>query len=327
MNTIIHKYLEGKATPEEQKELLDWLRQAHNQSLFQSRKELWKLEHANEPVPAEYHPVWMDIQERIYKQMQSNFVQTNRMMVFFRYAAIFLLILLLPSLIYMATKSSDPGPLVYTTVVADFGQISKVVMPDSSVIWVNSGSTIKYNNRYATTNRDIDLVGEAFFKVKKNTDLPLVVKNANLCVKVLGTEFSVSAYPEESTIQVVLEKGKVELSSTSDVGFRSEMKPGELAAFNKKKRELSLTSVNTELYTSWKDGLINIYNLPLSELVVRLERRYNQKFLVEDAIKKMHFTFTIKNEDLSSVLKLIERITPIVAVQKGNIIELRLNKK
>jgi len=215
---------------------------------------------------------------------------------------------------------------VYTTVAADYGQISKVVLPDSSEVWVNSGSTIKYNNQFSNTNRDIELIGEAFFKVKHNAEVPLIVSSSVLNVKVLGTEFSVSAYPEETNIQVVLEKGKVELTSNSDSQFRQEMKPGELASFNIKQKKLSVDPVNTNLYTSWKDGLINIYNLPLSELVLRLEKRYNQKFLVDDAIKNLPYTFTIRNEELSSILSLMEKITPVDAIQNGNMIVLKHNK-
>jgi ferric-dicitrate binding protein FerR (iron transport regulator) len=145
-------------------------------------------------------------------------------------------------------------------------------------------------------------------------------------VKVLGTEFSVSAYSEDENIQVVLEKGKVELTSASDSRFKQEMKPGEMASFSKVKKELAIATVNTNLYTSWKDGLINIYNLPLSELVIKLEKRYNQKFEVDEAIKSMPYTFTIKNEDLSSVLSLMEKITPVVAIQDKNVIKLKHNK-
>jgi hypothetical protein len=73
--------------------------------------------------------------------------------------------------------------------------------------------------------------------------------------------------------------------------------------------------------------LINIYNLPLSELIIKLEKRYNQKFEVDESIQNIPFTFTIKDEDLHSVLSLIEEITPIDVIQHGNVIELRNSKK
>jgi ferric-dicitrate binding protein FerR (iron transport regulator) len=326
MKSTITKYLSGKSSHDEQKELLSWIRKEKNLKEFQQVKDEWKAETLNEAVPEEFSQNWKSIQNRMMEQLQQEVKRKQRTLNFFRYAAIFLILIAVPAFIYTLSTNKPESPLTYTTVAADYGQISKVVLPDSSVIWINSGSAIKYNNRFSATNRNIELVGEAFFKVTHNAEVPLVVSNADLRVKVLGTEFSVSAYSEEENIQVVLEKGKVELTSASDSRFKQEMKPGEMASFSKVKKELAIATVNTNLYTSWKDGLINIYDLPLSELVIKLEKRYNQKFEVDEAIKNMPYTFTIKNEDLSSVLSLMEKITPVIAIQDKNVIKLKHNK-
>jgi ferric-dicitrate binding protein FerR (iron transport regulator) len=326
MNSSIKKYLSGKSSHDEQKELLNWIRTDKNLKEFQQVKDEWKAETRNDAIPSEFANNWKSIQNRMMEQLQQEIGQKQRTLNFFRYAAIFLVLIAVPALIYTLSTNKPEEPFTYTTVAADYGQISKVVLPDSSVVWINSGSAIKYNNRFSGTNRDIELVGEAFFKVTHNPDVPLIVSNADLQVKVLGTEFSVSAYSEDENIQVVLEKGKVELTSATDARFRRELKPGELAQFDKTQKKLSVGNVNTNLYTSWKDGLINIYNLPLSELVIKLEKRYNQKFEVDEAIKNMPYTFTIKNEDLSSVLNLMEKITPLTVIQDKNVIKLKHNK-
>jgi len=327
MESIIKKYLSGRSSSSEQKELLKWLRKDDHYSVFHQVKVEWEKEVSNEEIPVGYLPNWAEVQHMIHRNMQSELFTIRRKLNFFRYAAIFIMLISIPSLIYLIkSEKTSVSHLVYTTVTADNGQISKVVLPDSSVVLVNSGSSVTYNNQFSVKNRDINLLGEAYFKIHKNEDLPLLVNSSGLQVKVLGTEFSVSAYAEEQNIQVVLEKGKVELSTSYNANIRQEMKPGELASFSKEKKEMTITKVNTRIYTSWKDGLINIYNLPLSELIIKLEKRYNQKFEVDESIKNMPFTFTIKNEDLHSVLSLMERITPVDAVQKGNIIELKYNK-
>ncbi|MGE5426706.1 MAG: FecR family protein [Methylococcaceae bacterium] len=326
MRFIIKKYLSGDSSEKEQKTLLDWMRHEDHRAEFEAVKNEWQQEVIHQAIPMQYEQSWNNIQVAILGNTQVSLQRAQRTLYLFRIAAILVVLLLIPSLVFFYTQKKEDTPLTYTTVTADLGQISKVLLPDSSVIWINSGSTIKYNNRFSASNRDIDLVGEAFFKVHKNKELPLIVNSQDLNVKVLGTEFCVSSYPEENTIHVILEKGKVELSSDINDDFRQEMKPGEMAIYNKEKKSLSLSTVNTGLYTSWKDGMINIYNLPLSELVIKLERRYNQKFIVDEAIKNLPYTFTIKNEDLHSVLRLMEKITPVDAIQKGNIIELRYNK-
>lgn len=326
MESIIKKYLEGKCSDEEQKILLQWIRVEENLNEFQRIKQECAVEVGKESIPSMFVQDWKTIQNKMLEKLHQEAQQKQRTLNFFRYAAILMVLLALPSLLYNFLQKPVSAPLVYTTVAADYGQISKVVLPDSTVIWVNSGSTIKYNNQFSNTNRDIELIGEAFFKVQHNAKIPLTVSSSVLQIKVLGTEFSVSAYPEEANIQVILEKGKVELTYTSDSQFKQEMKPGELASFNIEQKKLSIDTVNTNLYTSWKDGLINIYNLSLSELVLRLEKRYNQKFLVDEKIKNLPYTFTIKNEDLSSVLSLMEKITPVDVVQHGNVIELKYNQ-
>lgn len=326
MKSIIKKYLSGKSSEEEQKDLLQWIRREENLNEFQRIKQEWSTEVRKETMPSEFAQDWKAIQGKMMAQLQQEVQQKQRTLNFFRYAAIFMVLIAVPALLYIFSQNQPAAPLVYTTVAADYGQISKAILPDSSVVWVNSGSSIKYNNQFSASNRDIELEGEAFFEVTRNADLPLIVTNSDLKVKVLGTEFSVSAYPEEPNIHVILEKGKVELTSASNTRFRQEMKPGEMATFSKIKKELALTAVNTSLYTSWKDGLINIYNLPLSELVIKLEKRFNQKFLVDEQIKDVPYTFTIKNEDLSSVLSLMEKITPVEAIQREHVIELKHNK-
>lgn len=326
MKQNIRKYLRGESDASEQDNLLHWIREDEHLSEFQQIKEEWKTEVVKEAVPTEYVSNWQSIQSSMMTQLQNDIQRKQRALNFFRYAAIFIVLFAISAIVYLQKNERGNSFLTYTTVAADYGQISKISLPDSTVVWVNSGSSVKYNNQFSATNREIELVGEAFFKVHKNKNLPLVVANGDLRVKVLGTEFLVSAYPEESNIQVVLEKGKVELNSVTDKNLRQEIKPGEMASFDKSNKKLNIDNVNTNLYTSWKDGVINIYNMPLNDLVIRLEKRYNQKFKVEREIEGLHYTFTIKTEKLSNVLALMESITPIEAIQEGDVINLKRKK-
>jgi ferric-dicitrate binding protein FerR (iron transport regulator) len=108
--------------------------------------------------------------------------------------------------------------------------------------------------------------------------------------------------------------------------FSYKIKPGELAKFDKTNRRLLISNVNTSKYTSWKEGIINIYNQSLEELTERLEVRYNQKFKLDNEVKNFHFTFTIKNESIDEIIKLMEKISPITAIQKKDTIIFKLDK-
>jgi ferric-dicitrate binding protein FerR (iron transport regulator) len=97
---------------------------------------------------------------------------------------------------------------------------------------------------------------------------------------VLGTQFNISAYPSENIIETMLTSGKVRLEQNNSGLFSetTEMKPGQLAAFNKVERTTRLEEVDYEYYTLWKDGLLKFESTDLSRIVKRLERYYNIRF-------------------------------------------------
>ncbi|HPR86317.1 MAG TPA: hypothetical protein PLG33_09700, partial [Prolixibacteraceae bacterium] len=131
MKSIITKYLKGKSSTEEQAELLNWIRKDGHLQEFQQIKEEWKTEVVQESVPSEYAGNWQSIQSRMMDQLQNDMQRKQRTLNFFRYAAILLVVVGLPALIYIFTSGKNNIPVSYTTVAADYGQISKVVLPDS----------------------------------------------------------------------------------------------------------------------------------------------------------------------------------------------------
>lgn len=327
MQLIITKYLEGRATDAEQARLLVWLRNKKNRSVFNSYGLAWKSSLDENQFPGGSEESWNKIQAQLLQKSFYRWQNSRKMNQFFRAAAIFIFVISLGSLAYFFGNQSKPLPEFYSSVIAENGHVSKVELPDGSLVWLNSGSKISYSNLFASNNRDINLTGEAYFQVTKNEDIPLVVNIEELQVKVLGTNFNVSAYPKSKKINVALESGRVELLNTEDALFLYKLNPGELAVFDKIDRKLVVSEVNTSKFTSWKEGIINFYNQPLEELIKSLENRYNQKFEIDADVKDYHYTFTIKNETLDEIIQLMEKITPIKAVQKGNIITFKMDMR
>src|SRR5690606_38486174 len=91
-------------------------------------------------------------------------------------------------------------------------------------------------------------------------------------------------------------------------------------------QDIVICDVNTSKFTSWKEGIINIYDQSLEELAERLETRYNQKFILDDDVKMLKYTFTIKNESLEEIIQLMEKITTVKAEQKNDTILFKLDK-
>jgi ferric-dicitrate binding protein FerR (iron transport regulator) len=327
MKELIIKYLEGRSTEVESVQLLKWLREKENRVYFHRFRFDWEKGLDRNWFPEEGKKNWETIQATLADRTFSGWQRTRKMSFILQAAAIFTGILAISTLLWIFLNPPKAGNEAFSTIIAEKGQMSKVHLPDGSAVWLNSGSSLTYSNLYGSNIRKVDLSGEAFFEVKENQDIPFRVKCGDLNIQVLGTSFNISAYQNTGKIDVVLEKGAVELTGKTGDSGKTLLNPGEMASYDSGSRKISVTEVNTIRFTSWKEGILNIYNLNLDEVVKKLESRYNQEFEVEEAIRALRYTFTIKNETLSDILTLMEQITPVKAVQKGNKIHLGLDKK
>lgn len=172
------------------------------------------------------------------------------------------------------------------TLVIPYGNRSTITLADGTQVWLNAGSRMIYPSRFIDRKREVFLVGEAFFNVTKNQEKPFIVKTPDIEIEVLGTQFNLSAYPEENVVQAVLTEGSIELGWTNGGLFDRSTKivPGQMAMVNREKRETKLYNVNTEYYTSWREGYLTFNNSDLSRVVKKLERYYNIRFRYEDPL-------------------------------------------
>jgi len=321
MKEIIIKYLEGRASETEQSKLLEWLRKKQNRARFRAHVSEWKNQLNRDIFPGGGEQTWNSLQEELLKRNYWRWQRSRKIQFAFRYAAVFFFLVSVSGAIwYFTGQQPDRVRKAHTNIIAQSGQVSRIELPDGSMVWLNAGSTISYNNAFSYQNRDITLLGEAYFDVARDEALPLIVNCNGLQVKVLGTKFSASAYLEDSTVDVVLEEGSVALSPPGDETFQYRLQPGELGRFMKQARELTVTRVNTRMYTAWREGMISIFDQPLKKVAERLEKRYDQKFEVDEEVKDIHYTFTIKNESLDKIIRLMEKITPVKAIQREDII-------
>ena len=276
-----------------------------------------------------------------------------------RAAAILIPIILLSSL---ATKLLFTGKTNLTEVPflfeVPYGSKATLTLPDSSKVVLNSGSKLKCNTGFGKTNRNLNLVGEGYFNVAKNRNLPFVVHAGNLYVKALGTEFDVKAYPEDKDIKAVLIHGSIRISKVISKG--SEIEPVDLLqkqslVYNKEfdrfrviipiekdssateknllvqegpKVVITKSKIDPIIYTTWKETSWTIYGLDLSDLAIELERKYDVNFHFEnEALKKIKFTGTLPNISLEQVLGAIRLTSPIEFTINGKHVELTENKK
>jgi len=172
----------------------------------------------------------------------------------------------------------DDEKVSYNTINVPYGKRFDIILSDGTVVYLNSGSSLKYATKFLTNQtRNVILKGEAFFDVAHDKTRPFVVETEELNVKVLGTKFNLSNYQEDSSTDVVLTDGSVNLSykNIESEAKRVTLIPGMKGSLNKDDKSISTQKVNTTLYTSWLDNNLVFRDASFNYIIKKLERKYN----------------------------------------------------
>jgi len=206
-----------------------------------------------------------------------------------------------------------------------YGSRSELVLPDGSVVKLNAGSNLEYHFDKIRKTRTVDFSGEAFFEVAKSKQ-PFVIHTPDgLNVKVLGTKFNLSAYPEDHIAQTSLVEGKVELNINGSSGL--VLKPGQTASFDKKSEVLNLATGEISHQLGWIQNKLYMDNMSLQEVCTRLERWYDVNILLSDQGlgAKIHYTGVLKEQTVQDVLDALCRLSSISYEMKGK--DIRISGK
>ncbi|WP_281231124.1 FecR family protein [Flavobacterium gelatinilyticum] len=220
-------------------------------------------------------------------------------------------------------NSSDPEKLVYNTIKIPYGKKFRLQLSDGTFVHLNSGTTLKYPVKFiAGENRQVFLDGEAFFDVAKDKKHPFIVNADDLNVRVLGTHFNVSSYPEDALTDVVLVEGSVgmyESNQEFDAAKNTILKPGFKGSFNKENAKISTKAVITEIYTSWIDGGLTFRNMTFKNIITKLERRYNVTIVNKnEKLANEKFNASFKEESIENVMSYFNDIHGINYTIKNN---------
>ena len=250
--------------------------------------------------------------------------------VFAQSAAILVLAIILSSLynLFLVTKPHEKNDtIVYQKVKASYGTQSRVDLADGSIVYLNSGSSLRFPNSFDGMKvRDVELIGEGHFEVKKNNGQPFIVEINNLQVKVLGTIFNIDAYPDNMTTTIALVEGSIKLQHRSgeNVTDLLEMKPNQVAIFKQSENKMQCKDEDDlSKYTAWTQGKIVFSDDPVNTVIQKLSNWYNVDIVIADKkLEKYRFTGTFIDEPLEQVLSILNRTSQmqfeIIPAQKLN---------
>ena len=209
--------------------------------------------------------------------------------------------------------------------VSPAGTRSKIMLADSTTVWLNSDSKLLVASSYGSSNRRVRLSGQGYFDVKKNAKLPFEVEiNRNTSIKVTGTTFTIGAYEDSKTIETVLINGTVFVNHGKEV---VKMVPSQKVVVSKSSDLLSVSNVSDESYKSWKDGVLIFRETPMLEVLSTLEKWFNVRFHVKHSeIMGYSFTAKLDNCSLSQVLEYMSYSSPMSYSVKERDVYLTLKK-
>ena len=329
--SIIGNKFDGNISQDEEKALNEWIDSSTtNKQVYFQIKELWyhkQDQTNNSQAIAAYDKLINRIKFAEVVQSQTR-VQRISLQVnqFVKYAAIIFFFLSFSFLsYYYVTEENSKNE--FCTISVPKGNKSEIVLPDGSKIWLNNNSKLVYPKKFNKSEREVELIGEGYFEVQRNTKIPFIVKTSDVSIKVLGTKFNISAYPNDKFIETTLISGKVTVQSNENPEVVSTLNPGESMTFDKLNNQTAITPVDTKFYTYWMKGEFVFRDEKFEILAKRIERIYNVEIIFEDqTLKEKTYTGDFKVDDnIYSILEIFKRSTsvPIEYITDRNKITIR----
>ncbi|MGQ8338937.1 FecR family protein [Sunxiuqinia sp. A32] len=305
----ISRHLAGEGDQNQEIELNEWKSSDNrNQKVFIGISEVWN----HKPqYTSENQKIYDKFQHRVNRYKRS---LKNRGLLYyaFRIAAVLILALSISVVVRSYLSVKNNSELVYQEISVPKGNRSSLVLPDGTKVWVSNNSTIKYPSLFSKDAREIYLTGEAYFEVTHNEKKPFVVNIGENRIKVLGTKFSVSAYPEDTEVKTELLSGKIQFDvfDSSVNNFKSfVVKAGQSLAFNKKTRIVSESEIKDDFYDYWQKGIYTFKNESLESLAAKIQRIYNVEVVFEQdylRTKRYSGSFSV-NDNIFTFIEAIKQ--------------------
>lgn len=216
---------------------------------------------------------------------------------------------------YDRNNSKEQSKLNLLTI--PFGANYEIILSDGTVVFLNSGSCLKFPNVFGRDKRSVELSGEAYFKVAKDTNKPFMIKLGDINVNVIGTSFCIKAYHDDEEIKTTLLDGVVNIEHNGKI---VRLKPGTQGRYVRSEKVVHVNTVNVALYTAWMAGYIAYDNQKLEYIMKDISRRYNLNIVFKnEKLKNIPFTIDMKNKvDIYDFFRLLEETERVKFMIEGS---------
>ena len=323
---LIAKILSGEGSPEEKQSLKRWLEESPaNSSYFREFEQIWqsaqiKVEQFEPDAKVALQKLDSLIldKERKEKKARIHFYQ------YLKIAAAILLIAISVSvaLIYgFDTYKSEERNLTTITAATESGK--SVILEDGTIVWLNSNSSLRYPNQFTGNKREVFLVGEAFFEVKKDSQKPFLIHAGNSVTQVLGTAFNVNAFPEKEEVIVSVISGKVAFYPQEEEENQVVLEKGERGIFTTQSEKPVKSLLPNLNFLSWKTGVLTFDNTALQDAIQTIAHHFKRKIILDERLSDCRLSATFNNQPIEDILDELALILHLQINQQDNKIILR----
>lgn len=300
---LLPDYCEGLTTAEETHQVEEWMEQ--DEANCKMVKQMQLLNLATDTL----HIMQCVDADKAFQKVKGEIIKKKN--AWWKWAQRVAALLFLPLLITTFVIGYDDDKQAELTQMLEVrtnpGMTTSVVLPDSTVVCLNSESVLRYPSVFNKNSREVELSGEAYFDVMPDKKKRFVVTIPHQSqIEVYGTSFNVEAYPTDKHISTTLVEGQVGFLFKEKNGDAREiiLSPKHKLLYNPESGETQIheTSCNSEI--AWKEGEVIFNNTPMDEVLAMLSKRFNVEFIIKNKhLKEYSFTSTFTTQRLDRILE------------------------
>ncbi|MDX2302810.1 MAG: FecR domain-containing protein [Microscillaceae bacterium] len=302
---LVDKYNAGKCTPVEEALILRFCEEVQKEDLSSH----WNLQQEKALRDQMLYTINQKIKQA---QIKSKPAIQRRLSIYGQLAASVLLIVALTWMLLIFFKNNTEPNKPYLTRNTSQGERITIALSDGSTVRLNSESTLRYPETFDGNQREVQLVGEAYFAIKHDTNHPFVVHTQQTSTRVLGTQFNIKA--KDSLTKVSLVQGSVEVSLHPKANAESEsvvLKPKQEFVWNKNSKQVAVREFDLYAVVGWKDNIFNFQKTDLGGVADQLQAHFGTEIRFADENLKQYRTRGVfKGASAQEVLKSIFSISP-----------------
>jgi transmembrane sensor len=320
IDDLIGKYLAQEASAEERVVVENWLIENednlryfnHLKSIFERAATVKNLQHFDTDL------AWRKLRSKI-QDRQGNNIRTltpDAFGLFWRIAASAIIIAGIGYFTYLTLQPAQLQPLELISKT----QIKSDTLPDGSNVFLNKQTQLAYSFDKKKKIHQVKLKGEAYFAIQHQEEKTFVIEVEGVFIRDIGTAFNVKAYPDSTTIEVVVEEGEVMFYTANNEGI--SLTAGEKGVYNKTTRIFEEVKPEPNI-TSYKSKQFVFNNATLGAIVQQLNSIYEKQIVIEDHLKNCPLTVSFNNENIDEIASVISETLALTVKNsdKGIVLE------